>query len=87
MGKVIPMDGKKAPEGFSLVLKFIDQSTSFTYGFECGLIWQQLKDGKEITRYMVNAENREQIDQIAQAIGKQAYFDEVAVGWLYVTIA
>jgi hypothetical protein len=85
MTKVIEFPNRQ--ENYQLMVEFIDQSHSFAMGFECGYIWAELDNGIPIESKTVNAENREQITKMAEVFEKKAFFDELAEGWLTVTIA
>jgi len=83
--KIYPFKVRNA-EGYGLVLRFEDQSNSFTHGFECGIIWQKLKDKQVIDRETINTENKEQIQQMAEVHHRIAEFEDIADGWTILTI-
>jgi hypothetical protein len=55
---------KHEHEEYKIVMPFVDESDSFTNGFECGQIWEQMKFGMTINR-MVHKTNKEQIEMMA----------------------
>jgi len=38
-------------------MPFYDESRSFVNGFECGMIWQKMKDGEKIENALIHKEN------------------------------
>lgn len=53
-------------ERSQLLMPFTDGSEAFTNGFECGQIWEMLKNGESITDRYVHVENRKQIEMICE---------------------
>lgn len=55
----------------TLLMPFIDESQSFTHGFECGQIWQRVSDGESFERCLIHSCNTEQIKMICESFGVQ----------------
>lgn len=49
---------------YGLLMPFVDASDSFTNGFECGQIWEKIKQGGSMLGYLVHLENSAQIQMI-----------------------
>lgn len=69
------------------IIKFADQSPSFTYGFEAGALWQRLKNNPEI---LENECLREENLELYQDIAKYNKYEiiqdgEVIDGWVHLT--
>ncbi len=54
-------------DNYSLIMPFVDQSNSFTFGFACGQIWETMKMGKKIEGFLFIDKCRQQIEMICQA--------------------
>lgn len=79
----------------TLLMPFIDESESFTNGFECGQIWEKISQGERLEKYLCHNENEEQIKMICEGFGVEYYFEEAkergkssiySSGWMYLTI-
>ncbi len=44
-----------------LLMPFVDQTKSFTHGFECGQIWEWAKNGKPFNNYAFHSINKMQV--------------------------
>ena len=53
----------------TLLMPFLDESESFTNGFECGQIWQRVSDGESFERCLIHTCNIEQIKLICESFG------------------
>lgn len=53
----------------TLLVPFVDESHSFTNGFECGMIWELMSNNVFIEDKPVHNENLEQIKLIAEHFG------------------
>ena len=47
-----------------LLMPFVDESKSFTHGFESGQIWEWAKDGKIFNNYVFHTANKSQAEKI-----------------------
>lgn len=79
----------------TLLMPFIDESESFTNGFECGQIWEKISQGETLEKYLCHDENEEQIKMICESFGVEYYFEQAkekgkssiySTGWSYLTI-
>jgi hypothetical protein len=70
----------------TLLMPFIDESESFTNGFECGQIWQMISEGDIIGRHLVHRENIEQIELICRSFGVDFGIDIADDTWAYLTV-
>lgn len=50
-------------------MPFIDQSKSFTQGFECGQIWEWSKNGKPFNNYIFHTTNKDQVEKTLKLYG------------------
>ncbi len=78
----------------TLLMPFIDESESFTLGFECGQIWEKISQGETLDKYLCHSENEEQIKMICESFGVQYNFEEAkergkssiySTGWMYLS--
>lgn len=69
-----------------LLMPFIDESPSFTNGFECGQVWQMIEEGETIERRLVHVENIEQIKLICRSFGVECGIDIADDTWCYLTV-
>lgn len=72
--------------GNTLLMPFIDESESFTNGFECGQIWQRISEGETIERQIVHRENEKQIEFICRTFGVECGIDIIDDTWSYLTV-
>lgn len=79
----------------TLLMPFIDNSESFTNGFECGQIWEKISQGETLDNYLCHTENEEQIILICESFGVSYKFEEVRehgksslyqTGWSYLSV-
>lgn len=68
-----------------LLVPFDDESQSFTNGFECGQIWQDLENGKNINQRMTHTINRNQLRLICEFFQYEFSFEAVNEDWDYFT--
>ena len=54
---------------FSCIMPFINQSKSFTHGFECGQIWEWSKNGRPFDNYVFHTINEIQVIKILRLYG------------------
>lgn len=59
------MNDNKGGE-FGLAVSFVDQSPSFTNGFEMGILWNRMEGGRDPIEMMIHAENAEQVHRMAK---------------------
>lgn len=65
------------------VLTFLDQSASFVYGFELGMLWVYLEQRPHILSTLVHVANQAMVERIAAYHGYVADFCLSAVeGWI-----
>lgn len=69
-----------------LLMPFIDESESFTKGFECGQIWELLEAGEMIDNRPCHEENKEQIKMICELFNCNYTLEEAGYGWIYLTV-
>ncbi len=78
----------------TLLMPFIDESESFTNGFECGQIWEKISQGEILEKYLCHSENEEQIKMICESFGVKYHFEEAkergkssiySSGWMYLS--
>ena len=76
-------------------MPFIDESESFTNGFECGQIWEKISQGEMLEKYLCHSENEEQIKMICESFGVKYQFEDAkekgkssifSSGWLYLSV-
>lgn len=72
-------------EGYSLVVSFPDQSASFVHGFECGMIWQAMKDRTAISMTVHNA-NAECLQRMARHHGYSCVLERYDDTWSTATL-
>ncbi len=54
---------------YEILMPFVDESESFTHGFECGQIWEWAKAGKIFDNYISHSTNKIQIEKILALYG------------------
>jgi hypothetical protein len=69
----------------TLLMPFIDESESFTNGFECGIIWNKIGEGDMLDRHLIHTENIKQIEMICRSFGIEPEIEVVENGWAYLT--
>lgn len=72
----------------TLLMPFIDESESFTNGFECGQIWQRVSEGETFEKQLIHTENRRQIEMICELFGVDYSIKEAEhlPEWSYLTV-
>lgn len=60
---------------FGIVMSFNDQSESYTLGFECGMIWELLRQGVPQDSITVHAANIDQLHKVAKHYGMKMFVD------------
>lgn len=68
-----------------LILEFINDSPSFTQGWECGTIWQRMMNGEDILNEYVHTANKAMLERISVKLGYQYSIDEVDETWTLMT--
>lgn len=68
-----------------LIMKFIDESQNFTYGFECGIIWERMERSGEFINHAFHAENKQQIEMMCKRFGYEYSMIDYALGWCLLT--
>jgi hypothetical protein len=70
----------------TLLMPFLDESESFTNGFECGQIWQRVSEGETFDKQLIHTENKEQIEMICRSFGVDFGIIEYNETWAYLTV-
>lgn len=68
-----------------LLVPFDDESHSFTNGFECGQIWQQLETGNDVIKHVTHTINRNQLRKICEFFEYDFSFEFINEDWDYFT--
>ena len=69
---------------YGLIMKFHDASESFCNGFECGMLWQDMAQLKNIET-TVHSENLEQIKSMVVHFGYAIEFKPTDIeGWTFI---
>jgi hypothetical protein len=61
---------------YSLGMKFLDESEPFCYGFEAGMIYKELKLGKDVLQRTLHTINKEQFEEMAKSFEMQFIVDQ-----------
>jgi hypothetical protein len=64
-----------------LIMPFMDESESYTNGFEAGQLWEQMSSSIPIKDRAVHSDNAEQIKLICDHFGYQYKLDFSGEGW------
>ena len=68
---------------YNLIVRFEDQTSSFTNGYEAGMIWQQMQDAKDVDM-TVHSDNMIVLTDMAMATGYEIEFEATEYDeWLY----
>lgn len=70
-----------------LEIKFVDESASFTHGFECGVFYQMSKDNNPPCNHLAHVICLPQIKLIAQRFGYALSVDVYDDEWCYITFS
>lgn len=74
--------GGGKPPGWGLGMAFIDQSPSYSLGFEAGKLWERLHTALEdMISETVHTDNREQIRDMALTLGWGVDVTPLKDGW------
>lgn len=65
----------------TLIMPFIDESKSFTEGFECGMIWGLIKSGECLDNHPIHNVNVEQVKMICETFGADYSITGFCDGW------
>lgn len=68
-----------------LLMPFVDESESFTNGFECGQIWEILSKGESITDKWIHQENTKQVEMMCRRFMYSCTIEYVSDGWSKLT--
>lgn len=69
-----------------LLMPFLDESGSFTNGFECGKLWEKMTESVSVEEQLIHSENIEQIKLMCEHFGYEATFQDCEDGcWHYLT--
>ena len=66
-----------------LVMPFLDPSQSFTNGFECGKIWNDMETGKSFDKYLMHEANRQQVILMTKHFGYHYLFTQYDDTWCH----
>lgn len=69
-----------------LLMPFIDESESFTKGFECGQLWEIIKAGNTLDKYLCHDSNTKQIEMMCDLFNCDYIIEKVSNDWIYLTI-
>lgn len=53
---------------FGMIVSFVDQSHSFTNGFEMGILWRRMETESADIEMMIHSENCDQVVRMANAL-------------------
>lgn len=70
----------------TLLMPFLDESSSFVHGFECGKLWNQIEEGETVELQLIHTENVNQIELMCKSFG---VYHEIKIyddTWAYVTV-
>lgn len=70
----------------TLLMPFLDESESFTNGFECGIIWNKIEEGEILDKHLIHCENIKQIEMICSSFGVDFGIEIVNDEWAYLTV-
>ena len=72
--------------GNTLLCKFFTDDPVFALGFECGIIWEQIKNCGDITARPIHENNIEQIQEICKTFGVECNIELASEGWAILTV-
>lgn len=72
-------------KGYGLLMPFKDESHQFTYGFECGQMWEQLKMNKKFDHYLFHIKNKEQVEMMCRRFHYSFLVETIDDTWCYLT--
>ena len=64
-----------------LLMPFVDESKSFTHGFESGQIWEWAKNGTTFNNYVFHTVNKSQVEKILILHGYDYYIELIDNTW------
>jgi hypothetical protein len=70
----------------TLLVPFLDETESFTLGFECGIIWSKLEKEEEITNQLIHLKNKEQIMLLCANFSLFANVERYCDEWGYLSV-
>lgn len=65
---------------YNCILQFDDQSPSFSFGFQAGVIWQKTKSGEPFTDQF-SGDNLELVQRMASRAGYEFEITDAGNGW------
>lgn len=68
-----------------LVMPFVDESESFTNGWECGEIWAEMERGTSFDKKLIHTVNIKQINLMCEHFGYSHIIKEYDDTWAYLT--
>lgn len=74
--------------GYGLILAFDREGADdepFSFGFECGRLWEMAKAQPEEFSQTVHGENAEMVLRIAESLGRSVRSEEIGQGYIEVT--
>jgi hypothetical protein len=69
-----------------LLMPFLTDSTEFANGFECGIIWELLKNGETFEKKPIHKFNKEQIELICETLNCNYISTDVDDYWCFLSI-
>jgi protein-arginine kinase activator protein McsA len=64
-----------------MIMPFLDESKSYTQGFECGRVWAEMKTKQPFKDYPIHKSNAEQIKLVAKVLGYEISITELNETW------
>lgn len=71
----------KADSRYDLIMPFIDETSNFVHGFECGCIWEWAQNGKSFNNYIFHTANKLQTEKILTLHGYDFRIELVDNTW------
>lgn len=71
---------------YLLLSEFIDESESFALGFECGCIYQRIKEGETFEKQLIHKRNVAQIKMLCDVFYVEVFVEDIDNTWSHLTI-
>jgi hypothetical protein len=68
-----------------LIMPFLDNSESFCYGFECGILWCRMNNNDVFEQALIHSSNVAQVRLMAEHHGYDYSISEAGEGWAYLS--
>lgn len=69
----------------TLLMPFLDESNSYTNGFEVGLLWEKMSNGETFSNQLIHDENVDQIKLMCDHFGYEYSITSTTEDWAYLT--